>query len=211
MIPVYVIVGLVVLGGIVRFAVAEGGISQMQRIFGAKRAGGLEAARAALDRMWKPATRPDRAFSPRLAALALLGDREQLAREVAAIQGSARMVGYQKAYGLLGLVLVGDADAPAQLAAHAAAFERDAPALMSKVKQAVRGIAEIGAALSGGPGSIEPIQRLRPDLFAFAVPWTKALVWECCARAYERAGQADKAANCRVANGHFERARGQAA
>ena len=91
--------------------------------------------------------------------------------------------------------------------AHAATCERNLPRTFVKVREAVRGIAVIGAAVAAG--STEPLTQLRPGLLVFGAPWTNALL-EACARAFERDGQPRRSANSRAANTHLARARGAA-
>ena len=177
----------------------------MKRILAARRASGVEAARAEIDKAWKPAVRPDRPFGARLCALALAGDRETLAREVGFIDGKLRVVCYPKTWGLLGLVLAGDPSAPQQLADHVARCQRELPGVMKKIKEAIRDIGVIGAALAGA--SSEPMRNIRAGLFPFHNEWTRALVWECCARAFERDGKLEEAKNVRGRNAVFERAK----
>jgi hypothetical protein len=192
---------------IARVIVSEGGISQMNKVFRALREGGVDAARSQLDGYFKPTARVG-ARAPRFAALALIGDGATLAREVAAVTEPVKASCLAKAYGLLGLIVLGDPSASAQLAAHAAECERDLPRTFGKIRQAVRGIAAIGAAVPAG--STDPLTELRPGLFVFGTPWTKALLWDACARAFERDGQPQRAANTRAINAHLERARAAA-
>jgi hypothetical protein len=177
----------------------------MKRILTAARTGGPGAARAEIDKIWKPAVRPDRPYAPRLCALALAGDRERLEREVSFIDGKLRVVCYPKTWGLLGLVLAGDPTAPQKLAEHVAQCERELPGVMKKIKEAIRDIGVIGAALAGG--SSEPMRKVRAGLFPFHSEWSRALVWECVARAFERDGKLEEAKNTRERNGVFERAK----
>ena len=198
------LVGAVIFG-IIKAITAEGAIGQMNRVFKALRTGGLEAARSEVDKTFKPQSRPDRVFAPRYAALSLIGDRVTLEREVGAINGPIKNICLGKSYGLLGLVLVGDPTAPGKLAEHAATCERELPRMMAKIKEAVRGIATIGAGVVSG--STDSISKLRPGLFIFGTPWTKALLWDAVVRSFERDGKTEFAANARGNLAHLDRAR----
>jgi hypothetical protein len=196
-IPVFVFVGLVVLGGIIRFAISEGGIGQMKRAFEAKRAGGAPAARAVIDKALK------RPYPVRFAALALLGDREALERELPSLDPVKQ--GYARAAALLGLAMLGDTARFAELTAHAEAFARDAPKMWSRIKDNVKGIARIGGYLAGG--STDGLEKERPGMYAMNQPWLAALLWEASVRAFERDGKSALAANARQHLAHLDRAR----
>src|SRR5882724_8203842 len=157
----------------------------MKRIFGALRGGGVDAARAEIDKLFAPGRSPP--LAAWFAALALIGDRAMPAREVAAADGKLRNIAYQKAYGLLGLVLAGDPSASQQLADHAALCDRELSRVMGKIKDAIRDLAVIGAALAGGTS--DPMRKVRAGLLPFHTEWTRGLVWECVARAFERDGK----------------------
>jgi len=190
----------------VRFFQSEDAIGQMKRIFGALHAAGIAAARFQIDSTatLRPGQRTA-ALASRFAALALVGDREALTREVDAITDPVTVSCLTKAYGLVGLVLVGDERAAARLAEHAATCERELPKIQRAIRAAVRDIAAIGAGVVAGP--TDAIAKLRPGLIIAATPWTKALLQEACARAFERDGKRDWATNARGHNAHLERAR----
>jgi hypothetical protein len=197
---VIIAIGVAGIGFVISVVTSERGIGQMKRAFDAKRAGGIEAARAVIDK----ALTPKRPFPERFAALALIGDRDGLVRELAALPESPR-TGYARAAGLFGLALLGDAQAPEQLANHAAAFERDAPRIFGRIKDNVKGIAAIGATLGGA--SSETLLKLRPGLYTMNQPWSTAMLWEACVRAFERDGKTQEASNARGHLAHLDRAR----
>ena len=195
---VVVLIAAGLLGGVIRFALTEGGISQMNRAFAALRAGGIDAARAVIDKA-QPKPYPER-----MAALALIGDRATLERDLAALDPSPK-TGYTRAAALLGLMLFSDAPDAGALVAHAAAFDRDAPRMWGRIKTNVNGIAAIGAALASRDTTA--LRKLSPGQLALNQPWLTALLWEASVRAFERAGQADLAANARQHLAHLDRAR----
>ena len=174
-----------------------------ERMFAARRTGGIPAARAELDKTWKPPTRGDRVFSLRLCAMTLIGDRDGLAREVAMIDGPPRVICYHKTFGLLGLVLLGDPSAPARLAEHAEKMERELPRIMGKIKAAIREVSAIGAAVTAGP--TDAIAKMRPDLYPFVTQWHKFVIWSAVVRAFERDGKTEWANNARTRLSGFDK------
>jgi len=192
------IVGIVVVVLIVAIVKGLSG-DKMKQVFAALRTSGVDAARAEVDKMFTPTRNPP--LAARFAALALIGDRSTLAREVGAASGKLRNIAYQKAWGLLGLVLLDDPSARAALAEHVALCDRELPMMMGKIKQAIRGIGTIGA------GDVDAIAKLTPGLFPFHTEWTRALTWECVARAFDRGGKPELAKNARQRLAELERAK----
>ena len=99
---------------------SESGIEQMNRAFAALRSGGADAARAVVEQA------QPKMFAERMAALALIGDRAALERDLAALDPSPK-TGYARIAALLGLMLFSDDPDAGALTAHAAAFDRDGP------------------------------------------------------------------------------------
>ena len=96
-----------------------------------RRTGGIEAARAVLDPKLKRGT------SQRYAGFALIDDRAAIEAELGALTDPIKQ-GHAKAIALLALAVLGDPRRLQELAAHAAAFEQNAPKLWKLPRAAVR-------------------------------------------------------------------------
>lgn len=202
-----VIVGVVamVVASIARAASNEGAVKQMTRVFAAHRAGGVDAARAEVDKTFPPTQWPK--LASRYAALALIGDRATLEREVDAIDGPLKRISYYKSVGLLACASVGDGPARAnQLAEHVAICERDLPRVMSQLKKWLHGIAQVGSTLGGA--SSDALKGVRPGMIVPAnMPWVQVLLWDAVVRSFERDGKTQEATNARANLAHLERAK----
>ena len=178
-------------------------VKKSEPIFAALHMQGPQAARALVDRLYPASANVTLVTYHRMAALGLLGEAEAIERELPAHTGKPQFVAMANAIGLLGIVLHSKTEtAAARLEDVAESFAKDAPRLMSIAVANLRAVAGVGGAVVRGD-----LSRLdRPQLLKVVIgqPLTKMLVWEAMAKAFERAGELDKAKNTREEVKRFE-------
>src|SRR5581483_2957596 len=171
------------------------GAKKGKQVFAAFSAGGIVAARAAVDRLY-PRTK-NGAHHERLAALGLLGDVESLERELPLLDGRPLVVYRAQMIGLLGLALAGRdvAACAARMKEIAERNQRESPKLAKLPIRWMHAFANLGAALATrAPSLLE-----RPLLIQATrgQPMLKILCWETMIKVFELAGDAERAANVR--------------
>ena len=181
------VVGLVAM--VVRGVASGNAAAALEEALAARRTGGIEAARAVLDPKLK------RGMAQRYAGLALIDDRAAIEAELGALADPIKQ-GHAKAIAFLALGVLGEPRALQDLAAHAAAFARDAPKLWKLPRAAVRDIATLGTVVQGAPSSAA--DKVKPDVAALQDAWVKLFLWDVTARGFERDGRADVAASART-------------